>query len=100
MAKLRVGASCATAALPVAPLHCATIRYTAPMRLTLLLALLSSCTNPVSQAADRATYNAIAPEYTKYVETDSALSLPQRQRRLRTLASWKARLDAALPTTR
>jgi hypothetical protein len=46
-------------------------------------------------AGDRATYDAIAPEYAAYVDADPALNAPQRQRRHRTLESWRFRLEQA-----
>ena len=46
-------------------------------------------------AADRATYNAIAPEYSQYVHADPALDDDEKARRDRTLATWDARLRAA-----
>jgi len=38
--------------------------------------------------AERATYNAIAPEYVGYVSSDPALSDEQKARRQRTIQTW------------
>lgn len=45
-------------------------------------------------AADRATYDAVAPEYAAYVAGDPSLDDAQRARRQRTLDAWKLRVDA------
>jgi len=45
-------------------------------------------------AADQATYDAIAPEYTAYVQADPKLTQEQKDRRLRTLQTWKVRINA------
>ena len=46
-------------------------------------------------AADRATYEAVAPEYGAYVRADGSLDPEQKARRDRTVASWDARIRAA-----
>lgn len=46
-------------------------------------------------SADRATYNAIEPEYRKYVEADESLGDAAKALRYATLDSWKYRLDQA-----
>lgn len=46
-------------------------------------------------AADRATHDAIAPEYSAYVEADQALDSDEKRRRQDTVRSWSARLDQA-----
>ena len=46
-------------------------------------------------AADKATYDAIAPEYLKYVGTDATLDAEQKARRERTIKSWKLRIDGS-----
>ena len=46
-------------------------------------------------AADRATFDAITPEYARYVETDDALSIDQKARRQRTVQTWRLRLRQA-----
>ena len=55
------------------------------------LALFASGCASADLAADRATYDAIAPEYADYVRRDPALTEDQRERRLRTLELWDAR---------
>jgi len=45
--------------------------------------------------ADRLTYEAIAPEYEAYVAADPKLSIEQKERHLRTVLSWKLRIDKA-----
>jgi hypothetical protein len=73
-----------------------------PFALVSLLFPLSQCTGcsalqvptPDYVAADRATYQAVAPEYAAYVHADPALDQEGRDRRDRTLASWDARLRA------
>lgn len=45
--------------------------------------------------ADRLTYEAIAPAYLKYIDADPALDQEQKDRRKRTVATWKLRLDKA-----
>jgi hypothetical protein len=46
-------------------------------------------------AADRATYEALAPEYAAYVAADPALADEQRARRTRTLETWRMRIESA-----
>jgi hypothetical protein len=46
-------------------------------------------------AADRATYEALAPEYAAYVAADPALPDEDRARRTRTLQTWRMRIEAA-----
>jgi hypothetical protein len=46
-------------------------------------------------AADRATYDAVAPEYCAYVTNDPSLDDEQRARRRRTVDTWRVRLEAA-----
>ena len=65
-----------------------------------LLAPASGCASLESPAAayvaaDRATYEAVAPEYAAYVRNDPALSDEQRQRRGRTVETWRIRINAA-----
>jgi hypothetical protein len=77
------------AALPFAPI--------------LLLLPLSQCTGcaaltqppPDYVAADRATYEAVAPEYARYVDADPGLDTEQKARRARTVAAWEARIRSA-----
>ena len=46
-------------------------------------------------AADRATYEALAPEYAAYVAADPSLAPDERDRRTRTLQTWRMRIEAA-----
>ena len=74
-----------------------------PFALVSLLIQLTQCTGcsalqlptPNYIAADRATYQAVAPEYAAYVHADPALDDEQRERRDRTIATWDARIRAA-----
>lgn len=62
-----------------------------------ILAALAGC-SPVAASyvhADRATFEAVAPEYVAYVSSDSALSSEQKERRQETVRSWEARLEQA-----
>ena len=45
-------------------------------------------------AADRATFDAVAPEYARYVRTDPDLDDDQRARRERTIETWRLRVEA------
>lgn len=59
--------------------------------------LLSGCGSIAKEyvAADRATYEAIAPEYRKYVEADESLDDDGKKLRLANSDSWKYRLEQA-----
>jgi hypothetical protein len=46
-------------------------------------------------AADRATYEALAPEYAAYVAADPALADDDRARRAHALETWRLRIEAA-----
>lgn len=46
-------------------------------------------------AADRATHDAIAPEYAAYVAADPNLDPIQKDRRLNTVATWRMRVERA-----
>lgn len=71
----------------------------------LLTVGLLACTGCASipatyTAADRATYNAIAPEYLEYVNEDgtsveSVLTPAQKELRRLTVESWERRIRAA-----
>lgn len=50
---------------------------------------------PEYVAADRATYEAIAPAHRRYVEADDSLTQPEKDRRYRLLQSWRLRLEQA-----
>jgi hypothetical protein len=67
--------------------------------LLLLLGLIGVCggcsaTGPYVEA-DRATFNAVAPEYEAYVSADPGLTPDQKARRSRTVQAWRLRIDAA-----
>jgi hypothetical protein len=80
-----------------------------PFAPILLLLPLSQCTGcaalsaalttvpppPDYIAADRATYEAVAPEYAAYVAADAALDDQERATRRRTLEAWNFRLETA-----
>jgi hypothetical protein len=64
-----------------------------------LLAPASGCASLSSPsaayvAADRATYDAVAPGYAEYVRHDASLDDEQRARRERTLETWRIRVNA------
>lgn len=63
----------------------------------LSVTILAGCAGVPKQylRADRATYNAIAPEYRAYIRGDEKLSELQRAIRLETVTTWKARINAA-----
>lgn len=62
----------------------------------LCVAALASCTpTQVYVAADRATYEAIAPAHARYVAADPALDALQRQDRQDLLETWRKRIEAA-----
>jgi hypothetical protein len=62
----------------------------------ILMACLQGCrTSGEYLRADRATFEAISPEYRRYVEADPALSSEEKARRLRTVETWRLRLDKA-----
>lgn len=46
-------------------------------------------------AADRATYEAIAPSYLEYVAGDESLDSDEKRRRERTITTWRLRLEQA-----
>ena len=45
-------------------------------------------------AADQATFDAIAPEYERYVQTDEHIDEAGKAARMRTILTWKKRLEA------
>lgn len=88
------------------------MKRTAPRILTLCLLFVGGCSSlkwpdgsPVIPgngspaaayvAADKATYNAVAPEYWEYVKADPKLVQDQKDRRLRTLKTWELRIKSA-----
>ena len=60
-------------------------------------AFQSAATSPTGPyvAADRATHDAVAPEYHACVTADPALDDEQKARRRRTIESWRLRLEQA-----
>lgn len=50
---------------------------------------------PAYIAADRATFDAVAPEYRIYVQEDAELTQGQKAIRVRTLLDWDKRINAA-----
>jgi hypothetical protein len=68
------------------------------MKTALAAALIFAAAGCASQvpadwvAADRATKQAIAPEYEAYVDADATLTAEQKQRRHNTVATWESRL--------
>ena len=46
-------------------------------------------------AADRATFEAVAPEYASYVHNDASLDEDERARRDRTVETWRLRIESA-----
>lgn len=46
-------------------------------------------------AADRATYEAVAPTYLNYVKGDASLNKDEKKRRERTITTWRLRLEQA-----
>ncbi len=61
------------------------------------LLVVAGCQGPSDAyvAADRATFDALAPDYIHYVTQDQSLNDDSRNRKLRTIATWQARLRAA-----
>jgi hypothetical protein len=73
-------------------------KYRRSLLLLLLVAgccVLPSCTG-VADAyvkADRVTYDAIAPESLVYVAADPKLTAPEKERRGRTVETWRIRTE-------
>lgn len=66
------------------------------MKKLLLLVLCSGCSvQDEYVAADRATYEVIAPAYQRYVRSDVTLADDQKVRRFRLLSSWLLRISKA-----
>lgn len=61
-----------------------------------LLLVLAACGTPpkLFVEAERATYDAIAPEYRAYVAADQSLTELEKQRRQNTLSRWDESLAA------
>jgi hypothetical protein len=55
---------------------------------------MTGCVSQQYLDADQATHDAIAPEYTKYIDADATLSDNQREIRRLNLESWQARIEA------
>ena len=71
-------------------------RMTRSLAIALLCLFAFGCSmNEEYVKADQATFDAIAPEYLKYVGVDQALSQEQRDRRVRTVSTWRLRIDKA-----
>ena len=63
------------------------------LALIFAVVVMQGCTiAPAYMEADRATYDAIAPHYTRYVVSDPNLTEGKKDRFLRTVESWRARL--------
>ena len=60
----------------------------------LLAVVCSGCVGQYVEA-DRATFDAIAPEYLGYVENDTRLTPDQVARRQRTVETWRMRIEAS-----
>jgi len=68
--------------------------------LSLALLLSSGCATMEAVredyvAADRATYDAVAPRYLEYVQGDDSLGPDEKKRRERTINTWRLRLEQA-----
>jgi len=59
------------------------------------LAALGKSPDAAYIAADTATFNAVAPQQAAYVAADPALTQEQRDRRIRTLQTWRFRTTQA-----
>ena len=46
-------------------------------------------------AADRATYDAVAPAYGAYIDGDDSLDDDEKKTRKRTIVTWRLRLEQA-----
>lgn len=67
-----------------------------PPPMFLLAFLLAGCTPGKAYiAADQGIFDAITPEYLKYVEADEVLTAEQKERRQRTVAAWQVLLEKA-----
>lgn len=60
----------------------------------LAVLLVGSCAGPADAyvAADRATFDAIAPAHRAYLQADVTLDAEQLERRLAVLATWELRI--------
>lgn len=66
-------------------------------KIAVLCGVLAGCAGapPVYVQADRATFDAIAPVYSAYVEADPTIDPELKARRLRTVETWRMRVEAA-----
>ncbi len=79
---------------PHAHRYAASWLFTLGLVFALAVLVSTGCTiSPAYVKADRATFDAIAPEYRAYVHADPILSEAEEQRRERTLSAWEARLS-------
>ncbi|MCK9604152.1 MAG: hypothetical protein M0R66_07330 [Candidatus Omnitrophica bacterium] len=61
-----------------------------------LLALSCSCSVPEAYvAADRATYDVVAPRFLNYLQADPTLDQVEKDREARTIAAWDLRIRKA-----
>lgn len=69
--------------------------------LPLVLVMFTGCCATIDliredyTAADRATYDAVAPAYGAYVDGDASLDSDEKKTRKRTIATWRLRLEQA-----
>ena len=69
--------------------------------LCIVAGCLAGCCGPDSAylRADQLTYEAVAPEFTRYVVGDPELTQAQKDRRILLLATWRKRITSALDST-
>lgn len=84
------------AAAPLAPLAMAALSAALP-QLAGCAGLSAALSSPSRAyvASDRATYEAVAPEYAAYVDSDQDLDDAAKARRQRTLETWRVRIESA-----
>jgi PBP1b-binding outer membrane lipoprotein LpoB len=71
-------------------------RYLIPLVLPLLFTGCAALTSSAPESwvrADRATFNAVSSEYISYVDADTTLDQDAKDRRHRTVETWRVRLD-------
>jgi hypothetical protein len=61
--------------------------------LTVMALAFTGCCTP-DTSAEKATFDAIAPAYLRYVQADPLLDDLSKQRRVRLVKSWQIRIDA------
>jgi hypothetical protein len=61
----------------------------------LLIAGLGCSPSAVYLEADSLTFNAIAPEYSSYVESDESMGDARKRARLALVNSWRDRIEAS-----